>query len=394
MCTMVKSGQHYFGTTIWNASRQTELSENPTIRLGENVEISMLNHVNGVLIGCGDLDYHTFMDRIPKDECLISPVVECIWHAQDSQNEGQFMIKLKHCITDKDELKTVKVRYGNISSKGEFSQLESDRPLSQNYYRVDKDYIYIFTDHFSEFFCTAHKNRLRIDDRFRAFISADIKKFKRGSKVEVMLHIFNDSKEKDADKHEKFRKSERYSRNKEKEEKTFTLPSDVNCREANFVATLSLNEESRGSWKPQSLKSLPSHTEWKPQSKELSQFVPLWQIHENYSMCQESSGHREEAHLTMIHECLNTEFDATFAINIVSTSSPMQCLLATDIYLQQDEMDNIRVSIDLKSPPKQSIHFCRVECSKLRGGQMVSRGCATLSIELVQTGPSLILKFK
>ncbi len=46
-----------------------------------------------------------------------------------------------------------------------------------------------------------------------------------------------------------------------------------------------------------------------------------------------------------------------------------------------------------KSPPKESIHFCRAEYSKLRGARQ-SRRCAKPTIELVQTGPNLILKFK
>ncbi len=49
---------------------------------------------------------------------------------------------------------------------------------------------------------------------------------------------------------------------------------------------------------------------------------------------------------------------------------------------------------DLQSPPKESIHFCRAEYSKLRGARCEVGGAPKPTIELVQTGPSLILKFK
>ena len=46
----------------------------------------------------------------------------------------------------------------------------------------------------------------------------------------------------------------------------------------------------------------------------------------------------------------------------------------------------------IQSTPKEGIHFCRG--LKTDRGQMASRGCATHSIAFVQTGLSLILKFK
>ena len=48
-----------------------------------------------------------------------------------------------------------------------------------------------------------------------------------------------------------------------------------------------------------------------------------------------------------------------------------------------------------QSPLKGSIHLCQAEYSKLKeGDQTESRECATRTIELVHTGPSLVLKFK
>ena len=93
-----------------------------------------------------------FLHVIPDTECLVAPIVEYNYKVyQDYEHQIWFKIKIPHYIKKISDLKTIKVRHGDIHKNLSFVQL----PTSTCHFDVDPNRIIIHTQHFSQFTCTS-----------------------------------------------------------------------------------------------------------------------------------------------------------------------------------------------------------------------------------------------
>ena len=118
---------------------------------------------------CGyiHLDPKLFLHEIPKNHCLIAPIVEYHCYASNQCVTNKplwFKIKVPHCIAQKDHLQSVQVRHGDIHKGIPFTKL----PTRESFFLVDEKYIIISTTHFSQFICTSHKKTCK--DRGEALL--------------------------------------------------------------------------------------------------------------------------------------------------------------------------------------------------------------------------------
>ena len=94
-----------------------------------------------------------FRQHIPEDHCLVAPIVEYHYHEGDNSGNRRlwFKIKVPHCVTKKEDLKSIQVLHGDIHRGISFSQLSP----SNGYFQVDEKYVTIYTRRFSQFICTS-----------------------------------------------------------------------------------------------------------------------------------------------------------------------------------------------------------------------------------------------
>ena len=95
-----------------------------------------------------------FLQEIPHDHCLVAPIVEYHYEATNDVTSKHlfFKIKVPHCITEKQDLKSIQASTtGDIHNGVPFTQL----PTESSYFQVDRKYITIYTRHFSQFICTS-----------------------------------------------------------------------------------------------------------------------------------------------------------------------------------------------------------------------------------------------
>ncbi len=105
-----------------------------------------------------------FLDIIPDSECLIGPIPEfhsIVHGVNDSYLDTWYTIRIRHCIQNKDKLKHIRVRHGDIYKTGQFSMVPCHTTDLKNidasidcYYHADTEYVTIHTRHFSQFICT------------------------------------------------------------------------------------------------------------------------------------------------------------------------------------------------------------------------------------------------
>ena len=97
---------------------------------------------------------------IPKQECVVSPVVAFKVKLQSSSESDQprFTATIPHCLPEKSDLSLIKVRCGKDNHKGLFREIvrkEDECPAETPYYEVDTEYIKVYTDHFCPIVCTS-----------------------------------------------------------------------------------------------------------------------------------------------------------------------------------------------------------------------------------------------
>ena len=127
-----------------------------------------------------------FLQEIPEDHCLVAPIVEYHYEATNDVTNKQlfFKIKVPHCITEKEDLKSIQVQHGDIHNGVPFTQL----PTESSYFQVDRKYITIYTRHFSQFICTSCNKICR--GRGKVFMFGRVMPLQRiPSKAALRLYI-------------------------------------------------------------------------------------------------------------------------------------------------------------------------------------------------------------
>ena len=128
--------------------------------------------LDGFISGHMHLDANPFLQFIPESECLVSPIVEYIWSpSEGKESVPWFKIKIPHCVTKYDDLKTIKVRHGDIHKSLPFVEL----PTITCHFDVDTNHIIIYTQHFSQFICTSCRKLCQAEAK--AFIFGSISPF-------------------------------------------------------------------------------------------------------------------------------------------------------------------------------------------------------------------------
>ncbi len=153
--SFIKDGRQYIGTATHG--EQCTLQDEES-----DVKLTIPGGLNCSVIGHIHTHTQDILKQIPEGECLIAPVPDytsVIKHKQTGQE--MFEIKLKHCVKDKNDLKKVRVRTGNIHKNIPFTnipQSSQERMIvskyTQSYFQVDDTYITIYTEHFCQFLCT------------------------------------------------------------------------------------------------------------------------------------------------------------------------------------------------------------------------------------------------
>ena len=108
----------------------------------------------GVYKKCVHADHSRLTVEIPEEECSITPLVE-IHHQTNSNAEqeknGKFVIKLPHCIPDRQLWKQVKVRKWSSTESGMVSQELFQKEAvggEGDYFVMDDEFITVVTQHF------------------------------------------------------------------------------------------------------------------------------------------------------------------------------------------------------------------------------------------------------
>ena len=123
--------------------------------------------ISAVLIGCVYTDYLRFMKAIPREECIIAPLVEFhnlpLSTSKDQpnpRNEPQYIIRIPHCIPNESDWEYIQVRSGDIHGDNIFTDIEKykENGDQETYYKMDEEFIIIYTTHFTNFTCTTCKN--------------------------------------------------------------------------------------------------------------------------------------------------------------------------------------------------------------------------------------------
>ena len=124
-----------------------------------DISLTVPRGVRSTIMGHIHTNYTCFRDVIPRDECIISPMVE--FHSQElGVDEGvgpyQYKIRIPHCF-NRGQLSAIRVRCGDIYRPASFKQIENKEQAegSSAWFEVDERFVTIYTDHFSRFTCTS-----------------------------------------------------------------------------------------------------------------------------------------------------------------------------------------------------------------------------------------------
>ena len=106
-------------------------------------------------------DCSDFIHIIPKNECLIGPIVEVVQNNSDVEDSKLVhILKIPHTVTNKSEWGKVWVRRFKNQDDSPSENLQRRENIGGNtpYYIIDEQFITIFTTEFSLFTCTACKH--------------------------------------------------------------------------------------------------------------------------------------------------------------------------------------------------------------------------------------------
>ena len=116
--------------------------------LHSDVSLHLPEGSPGLFLKAVHTNLSTFRQDIPDEECMITPMVE-IHHlnanSKTQSNDENFIIKLPHCIQDRDKWNLIKVRKWNKNKEG----VTSCQELKENEnFVVDNKFITVSTRHF------------------------------------------------------------------------------------------------------------------------------------------------------------------------------------------------------------------------------------------------------
>ncbi len=157
-----------------------------------DVQVDILSGAYGTLVGHVELNPKQFLDYIPTNECIITAIPDFAFipktdTKENSQNH-KFQIKLRHTLGNKEDLKYIQVRHGNIYKGTNFELIpnkENNQEGSEIFWEADINFITITTTHFSQFLCTSCK--MECDTKMVAFVSGVLKDINSTTIAESVL---------------------------------------------------------------------------------------------------------------------------------------------------------------------------------------------------------------
>ena len=121
---------------------------------GSDVSLHIPEDSAGLYKKCVHADHSRLTVEIPEDQCVITPLVE-IHHAEvpdaEKKNKGKFIIKLPHCIMERELWDQVKVRKWKSTKTGMVSkELFQKKAVGGegHYFMIDDEFITVVTQHF------------------------------------------------------------------------------------------------------------------------------------------------------------------------------------------------------------------------------------------------------
>ena len=145
----------------------------------------------GVFVMGVHTDHTKFKNFLKEEECFVSPVVEV--KRRNLTNESPYMkvtINIPHCLTDTKSLQHIRVKKGDSFLSNSLTELENTDVLKTNdvHYHVDKNFVRITTQEFSEFICTSCKNTCQA--KIRVFLFAALQAWKRNKVTTLKVKSF------------------------------------------------------------------------------------------------------------------------------------------------------------------------------------------------------------
>ena len=148
------------------------------------VKLYIPEGLDAYVSGTVHTDPTPFLHAIPQSECLISPIVEYHLVSDDKLGNIWFKIKVPHCLRKWGDLKSIKVKHGDIHKGVPFTEL----PSRNCHYEVDLNHITIHTQGFSQFICTSCKNICQAEAR--AFIFGSISPLIETRPITAALRLY------------------------------------------------------------------------------------------------------------------------------------------------------------------------------------------------------------
>ena len=142
---MVQNDKHYLGT---RSTGEAETLQNTN----SEVQLTIPAGRHSVIFGHIYTDIRHFQNIIPTSECLIAPIPDFMYLMEKETNSDisptkRFIIRIPHCIKNRDKLKNIKVRQGDIHERKDFKEIMNKPKNStinpackQPYYEVDEHF--------------------------------------------------------------------------------------------------------------------------------------------------------------------------------------------------------------------------------------------------------------
>ena len=155
------------------------------------VSLNIPQGSEGVFVMGVHTDHAKFKNFLKEEECFVSPVVEV--KRKNPTNESLPVnptINIPHCLTDTNSLQYIRVKKGDSCLSRTFRELKKASQLNIKgaYYYVDKNFVRITTEEFSEFVCTSCRNTCQA--KIRVFLFAALRAWKRNKVTTLKVKSF------------------------------------------------------------------------------------------------------------------------------------------------------------------------------------------------------------
>ena len=155
------------------------------------VSLNIPQGSEGVFVMGVHTDHTKFKSILREEECFVSPVVEV--KRKNLTNESlpvNATINIPHCLTETTSLQYIRVKKGDSCHSITFTELKKADELNAKdaRYCIDKNFVRISTQEFSEFICTSCKNTCQA--KIRVFLFAALRAWKRNKVTTLKLKSF------------------------------------------------------------------------------------------------------------------------------------------------------------------------------------------------------------